>query len=177
MPRYDNRSARFEVISTSKIVSPGRYSEKIWPTGASAGQDQQTIRILRQRQLLGRAKHALRKLAPQFGFLDYEPTEKLCPRQCQRSLVAILIILRSANDLPNALAILDLADPQAVRIWMLDGRKNTRNDHMGALHSSCRNLFHFRAGKSQLFQHHGYRNVEINIPAQPAKRKFHKAKE
>ncbi len=138
--------------------------------------NEQALGVLRDGQLLRGAEHPLGKLAAQLRFLDREIARQLRPRQRQRDLVAILVILRAADDLPHALAIVHLADPQPVRVRVLDGRKNLPDHDIRAHHPRGRDMLHLRAGQRQLLQHLGNGNSEVNIVAKPAQREFHGTK-
>jgi hypothetical protein len=121
-------------------------------------------------------KHALGKLAAQLRFLDDEAAGELRAGQRERGLVAVLVILRAADDLARAGAVVDLADAEAVRVRMRRGGENLRDDDVGTLHAGDGDVLDLGAGQGEPVEHLRHGNGEIEIMAEPAEREFHNEK-
>ena len=106
----------------------GHVLAEDFPDRRVGRQDEQALRILGQREFLRGAEHALGQLAAQLRFLDDEVAGQLRAGQGERRLVAVLEIFRAADDLAHAVAVVDLADAQAVGVRMRHGRKDLPDD-------------------------------------------------
>ena len=136
--------------------------------------DEQALGVLGQREFLRGAEHALGKLAAQLRFLDGEIAGQLRAGQRERDLVAVLVILRAANDLARAGAVVDLADAEPVGVRMLDGGKNLRDDDVRAVDAGGGDVLDLRAGEREPVEHLRHGHGEVDVVAEPAKREFHR---
>jgi hypothetical protein len=132
-----------------------------FPDGRVGRQDEQALGVLGQREFLRGAQHALGKLAAQFRFLDDEAAGQLRAGQGERDFVADLVVLRAADDLARAGAVVDLADAEAVGVRMRRGGKNLRDDDVGALHAGDGDVLDLGAGEGEPVEHLRHGNGEV----------------
>ena len=141
-------------------------------------QKQQAIDIGRQAQLGGRAQHALGFDAANFSHFDGQRGfacfgRKSASRQDERHLVARLKILRTANDLALALAVVDAAERKLVGIRMLVAGDDLGDDD--AVHFSA-DFFHpfdFQSEQGQAPGQFFRGPIEADILLEPVKSNFH----
>src|SRR5436190_22566305 len=67
-------------------------------------ENKKAVAVLRKAELAGAAKHSLRLDAAKLARLDLEIADENGARQCERNLVAHLVILRAANNLARLAA-------------------------------------------------------------------------
>jgi hypothetical protein len=111
-----------------------------------------------------------------FRFLDDEVAGQLRAGQGERDLVALLEILRAADDLAHALAVVDLAEAQAVGVGMLHEGDDLADDEVRRVDAGGVDALDLRAGEGELVQHLRHGHGEIDVVAEPAEREFHGAK-
>ncbi len=176
MPRYESRSGRLEVTSTSNIVSPGMYSLKTLPTGASGGRMSRPSASSASASSFAEQSMPWGELAAQLRLLDHEVAGQLRAGQSERDLVALLEVLRAADDLAQAVAVIDLAEAQTVGVGMLDERDDLADDEVRRVDAGRGDVLDLGAGERELVQHLRHGHGEIKVVAEPAKGEFHGAK-
>ena len=141
-------------------------------------EQQQAVGILGDAQLLGRAHHAAGFHTANLADLDLERlltwlSGHLAAGQRQRHLAANLKIRRTADDLPHALAVVHLAERQAVGVRVL-----LLLQHLGDYDvlESAGHLLHaldLEPNHGQLLGEFLGRRVEVDVLLQPVVGNFH----
>src|SRR5437660_1616245 len=119
-------------------------------------QNQKTVRIVSEPQLLWRTHHALGFNATNSADFDGEWFGSFWRRQrgtgqCQRYFVADFVVFRATNYLPFPLSIGDAAKGKFVGIWMLLAGKDLDNDDSFELAAELLDSLHLDSEHGQVF--------------------------
>ncbi len=112
----------------------------------------------------------------QFARLDFEIVRQICAGQGERNLVADFVVLRPANDLAQRAApIIDLADAEAIGVWMRRGSGDLRDNDLRKIRAAALNSFNLDAGQSEQIGQLGGVVRQLDEFGEPVEGKFHVA--
>ena len=137
--------------------------------------NQQSTVVIANAELLAAAHHAIGIDATKLAFLDLKPTGQNCAGESDGHFVASLEVLGTTNDLTVcAGAIIDLADAEAVCIWVLNELNNLANHHTIRGDACFFDAFNLDAGKGQQVRELcGAAVAEVEVGIEPGEGGFH----
>ena len=167
----------FQIINDVPGARP-RYSAKGWPTVASSRRISRPSTWSGQAQFAGRAQHAVGFDAANLADFDGQGrfaglAGQGVAGQNQRNLVAGLEILRAANDLALAAAVVDAAEGKFVGIGMFVAGEDLGDDDAVQFAADFLHALDFEAEQGETPGQFFGGPVEMDVLPEPVESDFH----